>query len=78
MTAVHGLLTGSLQCLTEYDECSREPGILVMAPSVLGDRTMALKLSLPLLNIPELIRRYPRVLRSEVHLQAPKQPEPDP
>ena len=49
-----------------------------MAPSVLGDRAMALKLTLPLLNIPELIRRYPRVLRSEVHLQAPKQPELDP
>ena len=49
-----------------------------MAPSVLGDRTMALKLTLPLLNIPELIRRHPRVLRSEVHLQAPKQPELDP
>ena len=74
---LHGLLSGSFQCVTQYSECSREPGILVMAPSVLGDRAMALKLSLPLLNIPELIRRHPRVLRSEVHLQSPTLPEQD-
>lgn len=30
---------------------------------------MALKNSLPLLNIPELIRRHPKVLRNEVCLQ---------
>ena len=46
--------------------CRREPGLLVVTPSQLGLRVMALKMSLPLLNVPELIRRHPRVLRSEV------------
>ena len=47
-------------------DCRREPGLLVVTPSQLGVRVMALKMSLPLLNVPELIRRHPRVLRSEV------------
>ena len=51
--------------------CRREPGLLVVTPSQLGMRVMALKMSLPLLNVPELIRRHPKVLRSEVCATTP-------
>ncbi|CAL5223749.1 g6311 [Coccomyxa viridis] len=51
---------------------TREPGLLVVTPSQLGMRVMALKMSLPLLNVPELIRRHPKVLRSENGVSAVK------
>lgn len=43
----------------------------MVTPSQLGMRVMALKMSLPLLNVPELIRRHPKVLRSEVCATTP-------
>jgi hypothetical protein len=62
------LSAGRFASLTVRCEYSREPGILVVTPSQLGARMMALKISLPALNIPELIRRYPKALRDEVGL----------
>ena len=63
-------LSRSLVGLTVNIEYSREPGILVVTPSQLGARMMALKISLPALNIPELIRRYPKILRYKVGLRS--------
>ncbi len=46
--------------------CSREPGILLMSDTELAVRLMALKAAAPRLNIQELVRRRPQILRNKV------------
>lgn len=46
--------------------CSREPGILLMSDTELAVRLMALKAAAPRLNIQELVRRRPQILRGKV------------
>ncbi len=46
--------------------CSREPGILLMSDNELALRLLALKAAVPRLNIQELVRRRPQVLRNKV------------
>lgn len=46
--------------------CSREPGVLLMSPSEVAMRLLALKSAVPNLDIQELVRRRPKVLRDRV------------
>ncbi|KAK9917719.1 hypothetical protein WJX75_007504 [Coccomyxa subellipsoidea] len=49
---------------------SREPGILLMSDTELAVRLMALKAAAPRLNIQELVRRRPQILRGKHGVRA--------
>ncbi|BDA48573.1 hypothetical protein COCOBI_12-2530 [Coccomyxa sp. Obi] len=49
---------------------SREPGILLMSDNELALRLLALKAAVPRLNIQELVRRRPQVLRNKHGVRA--------